>query len=106
MSIYPRVAIKGKTKNVHLHIRINNRLKERIDGIIRLKIKRPFGKIDIFEKKVHIEPSSFINEYFVYPIMNKPVGKYYVDGRFYWKKMCVQSETSKKDFFVIKEVNR
>jgi len=105
MSIHPKIAVKGRDKIVKLHMRVTNHEDEKISGFIKFIIKRPDRKIDIIQKEVTIKPKSSLDEYFLYPINNKPIGKYIVDGRFYWKEGSVRSETWKNDFFEIKKLD-
>jgi len=102
VSIHPRVAIKNKIKNVILHMKITNNTNKGIFGTIRFKIKRPDKLIDIIEKKVFVRPNSVTNKYFKYSIAQKPVGKYKVDGRFFWDKNVCRSMTYKNDYFYVK----
>jgi len=104
MSIHPKIAIKGKDDAVKLHMRVTNQTNEKIYGIIKFRIKRPDGKIDILQRKVCVNFNSQIDEYFRYPIKDKPEGKYIIDGRFHWNEGSVRSETWKNDFFEIKSM--
>jgi len=102
VSIYPRIVIKKKVKNVTLHMKIMNNTNKGIFGMIKFKIERPDKSIDVIEKKIFVPPNSVINRYFKYSIAQKPVGKYKVDGRFFWDKNVCRSTTYKNDYFYVK----
>ncbi len=106
MSIYPKIAIKGKDRIIKLHMKVTNNTSKRIYGVIEFKIKRPDRRVEILKKGVFIGPNSSTDRYFKYTIKNKPIGKYIVEGRFYYDGRYVKSETWRNDFFEIREVKK
>jgi len=106
MSIYPKIVEKGKTNKVTLHMQVTNNTTRKIYGTIKFEIKRPDRMKESIKKPVTLPPKASINRYFKYDIKGKPIGKYIVDGGFYWDGKSVKSLTQKNDFFIIKEVKR
>jgi hypothetical protein len=99
ISIYPRTAIKGKTKRVTLHTRVINGEEIAVRGEIKIKITGPKRLSDIIVKKISINPGVTLNRYFPYALAGKQLGRYKVDTRFYFDGEYVKSETTKVDFF-------
>ena len=100
MSIFPKVIQKGKNKSVTLHMHLENHSKKNISGCIVFVITDPKNKKRKIKEKVIIKGLGKIDKYYNYFIRkNSPVGRYNVDGRFYFEKEEVRSETYKTDFF-------
>jgi hypothetical protein len=101
MSIYPKLVIKGKIKKVTLHMRVRNYSSKSVKGTIVFRVKRPDGKTDVLKRRVTVTPKSSVDKFLKYSIEKKPIGKYIVDGRFYFDKTYVRSSTWKNDFFEV-----
>ena len=64
------------------------------------------GKIDEFDlnRLEKVEAKSELNKYDRYYIKeNFQIGRYFVDGTFWWNGMNILSETNKNDFFDVVE---
>ena len=104
MSIFPKKLIKGQDEFTTFHMRICNNSDEDIEGKIKYKVIMPDGKIDDidFSRTERIQANSELNEYDQYYIKDDfPIGRYFVEGTFWWDGMNVLSETNKDDFFDI-----
>lgn len=105
MSISPKILNKNKDKFTTFHMRINNNSNKDIEGYIKYKITKPDGRIEEkqFARTEKIEANSEINLYDKYYLeKNAPVGRYYVDGMFFWNDQNILSDTNKNDFFDVK----
>ena len=86
--------------------KIPNVSNEDVNGQIRYKIIMPNGKVDNFDlnRTESIKAKSELNEYDKYYIKEEyPIGRYFVDGTFWWNGMNVLSDTNKNDFFDVVE---
>ena len=100
MSIFPRIVKRGKDKFVNLHMHVENHGKKVISGTIRFVVVSPSGKRQKIEEKVIIKRRSKVDKYYRYSLRkNAIVGRYLVDGRFFFKGGQTRSETYKTDFF-------
>lgn len=100
MSIFPKAIKKGKDKFVTLHMHLENNGKNDISGDIVFVIVTPNGKKEIIKEHVTLHGLVKINKYYRYTVSNNAIlGRYYVDGRFYFNGTEVRSETHKNDFF-------
>lgn len=102
MSISPKILNRNKDKFTTFHMKITNNSNEDIEGYISYKVTMPNGKIDLKEhgRVEKINAHSEINLYDKYYIDDSfQVGRYYVDGRFFWNNQNVLSDTNKNDFF-------
>lgn len=106
MSIFPKQLIKGKDLFTTFHMKICNNSDEDVNGQIKYKVIMPNGKIDEFyiDRIEKIEAKSQLNKYDKYYIKEDfPIGRYFVDGTFWWDDMNILSETNKNDFFDVVE---
>lgn len=105
MSIIPKIAKIGKNKFITLHMHLENKSKKDISGRIVFVITNPKNKKEKIEEEIMVKDLSKVDKYYSYSIKkNSLVGRYNVDGRFYFGKEKVRSETYKTDFFdVLKE---
>lgn len=106
MSIFPKKLIKGKDRFTTFHMKICNNSNEDINGQIKYKIIMPDGKVNEFDlnRTEKIEANSELDRYDKYYINTDfPVGRYFVDGTFWWNDTNILSETNKNDFFDIIE---
>ena len=106
MSISPKVLKKGKDKYTTFHMNIANGSDEDIEGYISYKITMPNGKIDVkeFNRIEKIKANSEVNLYDKYFINKEAVvGRYFVDGRFFWENQNILSDTNKNDYFDVIE---
>ena len=106
MSIFPKKIIKGKDMFTTFHMKICNNSDEEVNGQIKYKIIMPNGKTDEFElnRTEKISAKSELNKYDKYYIKdNFPIGRYFVDGTFWWDGKNILSETNKNDFFDVVE---
>ena len=104
MSIFPKILSRDKDKFTTFHMNITNGSDEDIEGYISYKITKPNGEIDIkeFDRLEKIQAHSEINLYDKYYIdKNFQVGRYWVDGRFFWENDNILSDTNKNDYFDI-----
>lgn len=101
MTIFPRAPVLGKNKNVVLHMKVSNGSAKRVSGRVSFVISAPDGKEEKLEKEITVPPMSSVNEYFTYDIRDKRIGKYVVDGRFFWGRNSCRSETVNNDFFIL-----
>lgn len=105
MSILPKVLNKNKDKFTTFHMRIINNSHQDIEGYIKYKIINPDGEIEEkqFSRTERIKANSQINLYDKYYLKeNSPIGRYYVDGMFFWNDKNILSETNQNDFFDVK----
>ena len=106
MSIFPKKLIKEQDKFTTFHMRICNNSDEDIEGKISYKIIRPDNTIDKMEidRIEKIAAESELNEYDKYYIKEDfPIGRYYVEGRFFWNGIDILSETNETDFFDVED---
>ena len=106
MSIFLKRLIKGKDEYTTFHMKICNNSDENIEGKINYKITMPDGQIDkmYFERIEKIPAKSELNKYDRYYIKPKnPIGRYYVEGRFFWNGEDILSETNETDFFDVED---
>ena len=106
MSIFPKKLIKGKDSFTTFHMKICNNSNEDVNGKIKYKVIMPDGKIDEFDlnRTERIEAKSELNKYDRYYIKKEfPIGRYFVEGTFWWNGMNILSETNKNDFFDVVE---
>ncbi len=106
MSIFPKKVVKGKDMFTTFHMKICNNSNEDVSGQIRYKVVMPNGKIDEFNlnRTEEIKAESELNKYDKYYIKDSfPIGRYFVDGTFWWDGMNILSETNKNDFFDVVE---
>lgn len=107
MSIYPRIIEKGKIKPVTLHMRVENNNKDNISGRIVFIIIDPKNKKKKIEEDVTIKGFNKIDKYYAYLIKeNALVGRYLVDGRFYFGGKYIQSKNYKTDFFDVLDTKK
>lgn len=102
MSITPKILDRKKDKYTTFHMNIQNGSNENIEGYISYKITKPNGEFDIkkFDRIEKIGAHSEINLYDKYYIdENSQVGRYFVDGRFFWDNQNILSDTNKNDYF-------
>lgn len=102
MSIFPKKIIKGQDLFTTFHMKICNNSEEDIEGKIKYKVIMPNGKIDeiVFERLEKVEATSELNEYDKYYIKEDfPIGRYFVEGTFWWNGMNILSETNNNDYF-------
>ena len=107
MSIFPKRLIKGKDSFTTFHMKICNNSDEEVNGEIKYKVIMPDGKVDEFDlnRIEKIEAKSELNKYDKYYIKEDfPIGRYFVDGTFWWEDINILSETNKNDFFDVIEV--
>ena len=106
MSIFPKKLIKDQDAFTTFHMKICNNSEEDVKGQIKYKIIMPNGKVDNFDlnRTESIKAKSELNEYDKYYIKEEyPIGRYFVDGTFWWNGMNVLSDTNKNDFFDVVE---
>ena len=106
MSIYPRRANKSKDKSVTLHMKVINNGNYEITGQIRFTITLPNYKSEYIElnQVEKISPRSEIDRYYYYSISDiTEIGRYYVNGRFFWNGEDLISETKDNDYFDVEE---
>ncbi len=102
MSIFPRVIDREKDKFITLHMHIENNGDENIRGMIKFIITTPNGEKKKIEDRVLIKKRTKENKYYKYKVKKNMIpGRYYVDGRFFFKGGQVRSKTYKTDFFDI-----
>lgn len=102
MSVFPKKLIKGKDKFVTLHMHVENKSNNDISGRIVFVIINRNRKVKKIQESVLVKSFSDIDKYYKYNIKsNLLIGHYKVDGRFYFGRFCVRSETYKNDFFDI-----
>jgi len=100
MSISPRVVVKDKDKFVKLHMHLENSSQDEIYGRIVFVIIDPKKRKTKIQEKILLECLSKIDKYYNYEIKNNVLlGRYIVDGNFYFSEGKVRSETYKTDFF-------
>lgn len=100
MSVFPKIIIKGKNKFVVLHMHVENNGNKNVEGKILFIIADPRNKKSKIEKKISIKGLGSVDKYYNFPIKKEILlGRYKVDGRFYFGKSYVRSETYKNDFF-------
>ncbi len=102
MSIFPKKLIKGQDLYTTFHMKICNNSNEEIEGKIKYKVIMPNGKTDEIDLQriEKIKANSELNEYDKYYIKeNYPVGRYFVEGTFWWNGMNILSETNNNDYF-------
>jgi len=105
MSISPKVLDRKKDKFTTFHMRINNNSNEDISGYIKYKISKPNGKIEEkeFGRTEKIKANSQIDIYDKYYLeKDAQIGRYHVDGMFFWNNQNILSDTNKNDFFDVK----
>lgn len=106
MSIKPKILKKGKDEFTIFHMRIQNESEEEIIGNIQYHIKMPNGKIEEIKikRKEVIQAHSELNRQDAYYLPQEaPIGRYQVEGRFYWGNQNILSDTNKTDFFDLEE---
>lgn len=106
MSICPKVLKKGKDEYTTFHMRIINGSQQEIRGRIEYTISMPNGKKDQMnlEKEIIVKANEEFNQYDSYYLPeNPPIGRYEVDGKFYWEDKNILSATHPNDFFEVKE---
>ena len=106
MSIFPKSLIKGQDLFTTFHMKICNNSDEDIEGKIKYKVIMPNGEIDEinFERIEKINANSEVNEYDKYYIKeNFPIGRYFVEGTFWWEGMNILSETNNNDYFDVEK---
>lgn len=106
MSISPKVLYRKKDTYTTFHMKIVNGSDEDIEGYISYKVTMPSGKIDVkeFNRTEKIKANSEVNLYDKYYINKESeVGRYFVDGRFFWEDQNILSDTNKNDYFDVKE---
>lgn len=106
MSIFPKKLVRGVDDFTTFHMKICNNSTEAVEGTIKYKIIMPDGKIDEFDlnRLEKVEAKSELNKYDRYYIKeNFQIGRYFVDGTFWWNGMNILSETNKNDFFDVVE---
>ena len=106
MSIFPKRLIKGMDSFTTFHMKICNNSDEDVNGKIKYKVIMPDGNVDEFNlnRIEKIEAKSELNRYDKYYIKeNFPIGRYFVEGTFWWDGTNILSETNKNDFFDIVE---
>ena len=102
MSVFPKKIVKGKDKFVTLHMHVDNKSGNDVLGKIVFIILKRNKKIKRIEENVLVKSFSSIDNFYKYNIKrNFLIGRYRVDGRFYFGKYHVRSETYKNDFFDI-----
>ena len=100
MSIFPKIVRRRRDKFVNLHMRVENHGEKAISGKIKFLVISPRGKKKKIEEKVTVQKQSKIDKYYRYPLRkNAIVGRYLVDGRFFFKGGQTKSKTYKTDFF-------
>lgn len=107
MSISPKILNRNKDKYTVFHMNINNGTDENIKGYISYKITKPNGKEELidFNRIEEIKAHTEINLYDKYYIDEKSeLGRYYVDGRFFWNNNNILSDTNKNDFFDVEDL--
>ena len=106
MSIFPKRLIKGMDSFTTFHMKICNNSDEEVNGKIKYKVIMPDGNVDEIDlnRIEKIEAKSELNRYDKYYIKeNFPIGRYFVDGTFWWDGTNILSETNKNDFFDVVE---
>ena len=106
MSIKPKVVNIKKQNYTTFHMRINNGSNEDIEGYISYKVTMPNGeeKIVEYSRTERIMANSEINLYDKFYIeKNAQLGRYWVDGRFFWDNQNILSDTNENDFFDVIE---
>jgi hypothetical protein len=100
MSIYPKVIDKSDIKPVTLHLRVENNNKNSISGRIVFVITDPKNVKKKIEEEVTIRGFDKIDKYYNYSLKKKALlGRYFVEGRFYFGKESILSENHETDFF-------
>ncbi len=105
MSISPKILDRKKDKFTTFHMRINNNSNEDISGYIKYKISNPNGETEEkeFQRTEKIKANSQIDIYDKYYLeKDAQIGRYYVDGMFFWDNQNILSDTNKNDFFDVK----
>ena len=99
-------AFASRKAGMNLNISSKNFSARDIYNIAASNIIMPNGKIDNFDlnRTESIKAKSELNEYDKYYIKEEyPIGRYFVDGTFWWNGMNVLSDTNKNDFFDVVE---
>ncbi len=106
MSIKPKVININKQNYTTFHMRINNESDEDIEGYISYKVTMPNGEEKTIEynRTEKIRANSEINLYDKYYIeRSAQLGRYWVDGSFFWDNQNILSDTNKNDYFDVIE---